>query len=72
MPIVIGDYEFRGKGIGKLVVNELVKRAKELGFERLFVREIFNYNVGSQTLFEGVGFIKHTTTEKGYGYLLQL
>ena len=72
MPIVIGDYEFRRKGIGKLVVNALVKRAKELGFKYIYVREVFDYNVGSQALFESVGFIKHTKTENGYRYALQL
>lgn len=72
MPIVIGDYAYRRKGIGKLVVYALVKRAKELGFNRLYIREIYNYNVGSRALFESVGFIEHNTTKNGHGYSLQL
>jgi GNAT superfamily N-acetyltransferase len=72
MPIVIGDSMYRRKGIGKLVVNTLIMRAKELGYKYLCVREIYKYNVGSEALFESVGFKKNTTTENGYGYTLHL
>lgn len=72
MPIVIGKKEFRGKGIGRKIVNALIDRAKELGFPYLEVSEIYNYNVGSQRLFERVGFQVIGETEKGHSYRLLL
>lgn len=38
----------------------------------MFVREIYDYNVGSQRVFESVGFEKYEKTNKGYSYRLQL
>ncbi len=62
MPIVIGDSSYRGKGIGKLVIQALIDRAKNLGYDDIFVREIYTYNVHSQNLFENVGFEKYNAT----------
>lgn len=72
MPIVIGDKEYRGLGIGKEVLLKLIERGNDLGYRDLFVREIYDYNVGSQRLFESVGFRKYEKTEKGYSYRLKL
>ena len=49
MPIVIGDPRYRGRGIGRRVVAALVRRGRALGFHRLEVREIYEYNVPSRT-----------------------
>lgn len=72
MPIVIGDKEYRGKGIGKKVVAKLVEHGKELGYGELFIKEIYSYNIGSQKLFESVGFRKYRETPKGYSYRLDI
>lgn len=72
MPIVIGAKAYRGKGIGKKVVMALIERGKQLGYTSLEVKEIYQYNIGSQKLFEGVGFSKYEKTEKGYRYKLNL
>ncbi|MGL5752508.1 MAG: GNAT family N-acetyltransferase [Paraclostridium sp.] len=72
MPIVIGNKSYRGYGIGKKVVLKLIERGKELGYKKLFVNEIYNYNIGSQKLFESVGFKKYEKTIKGYRYSLDL
>lgn len=72
MPIVIGNKEYRGKGIGKKVVAKLVERGKELGYRELFVKEIYSYNIGSQKLFESVGFRRYGETSKGYSYRLNI
>lgn len=72
MPIVIGDKSYRGRGIGRKVVMALIERGKQLGYASLEVKEIYEYNVGSQKLFEGVGFMKYEKTEKGYKYRLNL
>ena len=56
MPIVIGDKSYRGKGIGKKVVRALVARGKALGFQKMYVADIYSYNQGSRRCFESVGF----------------
>ncbi|SCK04412.1 Uncharacterised protein [uncultured Clostridium sp.] len=72
MPIVIGDKRYRGLGIGKRVVFKLIERGKSLGYTKLFVNEIYRFNIGSQRLFEGAGFKKYEETIKGYRYSLVL
>lgn len=72
MPIVIGTKSYRGQGIGNKVVKKLVDRGKQLGYSRLSIREIYRYNIGSQKLFEGVGFQKYEETKCGYRYQLNL
>lgn len=72
IPIVIGDPTLRGKGIGKQVIRALINRARELGFVTLHVADIYDYNVGSRTLFESCGFQATKATEKGHAYVLNL
>jgi RimJ/RimL family protein N-acetyltransferase len=71
MPIVIGDKNCRGKGLGKKVITVLIDRAKELGLTELKVREIYTYNTASQKLFESVGFKKIGETQTGFSYELR-
>ncbi|MGN0142327.1 MAG: GNAT family N-acetyltransferase [Roseburia sp.] len=72
MPIVIGRKDYRGRGIGKKVVNALVERGRALGYDELHVAEIYSYNTGSRGLFEAVGFVSCEETEKGNRYKLSL
>ena len=72
MPIVIGDKDYRGRGIGHKVVSALVQRGKELGFDHLAVGEIYDWNERSKRCFEGVGFHASERTEKGARYRLAL
>lgn len=72
MPIVIGEKKYRGMGIGYKVVTALIKRAKELGFEKLGVEEIYSYNIGSIKCFKKAGFIEKEKTENGMSYTLNL
>ena len=72
MPIVIGEKAFRGKGIGRKVVAALCRRARELGYERIYVDEIYDFNIGSKRCFESVGFAPYEKTEKGARYVLKL
>lgn len=72
MPIVIGDKDYRKKGIGEKVIRALVKRAKELGLDKLYVEEIYNYNIASRKTFEKVGFKAYKKTEKGAAYVMEL
>ena len=72
IPIVIGDKKYRGIGIGKKVLEAIIKRAKELGYKELKMREIYTYNVASQKLFESVGFSKSGNTANGLSYTLMI
>lgn len=72
MPIVLGDPEYRGKGIGKKVVSALIARAKSLGFAQLRVGEIYDWNIASQKCFTSMGFVPSEKTEKGSSYVLRL
>lgn len=72
MPIVIGEKQYRGKGIGRKVINALVDRGRKLGYEKLYVEEIYSYNEGSKRCFESVGFKAYEKTEKGARYVMEL
>jgi len=72
MPIVIGDKKYRGKGIGYKVIKALIERAKALGFDEIYVNEIYSYNIASKKTFEKAGFRKYKETSKGYSYNLKI
>lgn len=72
MPIVIGNPGYRNRGIGKSVVETLIKRAKELGFGSLSVSEIYDYNGGSRHCFESAGFRMKEKTERGASFFIDL
>lgn len=72
MPIVIGNPELRGKGIGKKVIAALIERGRHLSYSELFVGEIYDFNTASQRCFESLGFKKNERTEKGWSYRLAL
>lgn len=72
MPITIGVGEYRGKGIGKKVAAALVERGRQLGYDALYVGEIFDYNIASQQCFRSVGFVPCGETEHGHRYRLDL
>ena len=72
MPIVIGDQTMRGRHIGGKVVHALIQRAKELGYDCIYVDEIYEYNTGSRRCFEAAEFQVYEKTEKGKRYYLKL
>ncbi|MGN0628769.1 MAG: GNAT family N-acetyltransferase [Oscillospiraceae bacterium] len=72
MPIVIGDKNYRGKHIGRKVVAALVERGRELGYKKLYVGEIYDYNAGSRKCFESMGFKAYEKTEKGNRFVLDI
>lgn len=72
MPIVIGEREYRGKGIGRKVVSALVEHGMAMGYDKLYVGEIYDFNIGSQKCFESVGFRSYEKTEKGSRYVLNI
>lgn len=72
MPIVIGERGYRGKGIGRKVVSALAARGRAMGYDRLYIGEIYDFNTASQKCFESVGFRRYEKTEKGSRYVLEL
>ena len=72
MPIVIGDPAYRGKGVGRKVVSALVQRGRELGYDRLYVDQIYHYNTASRKCFQSAGFVPYQETEKVTSFVLEL
>ena len=72
MPIVIGDRNYRGKGIGRKVILALVQRGRDLGYSHLTIEEIYEWNGSSMRCFESAGFVPCGKTKKGRSYKLAL
>lgn len=72
MPIVIGEPEYRGRGIGSRVIGALIDRGRVLGYDTLCVREIYSWNAGSLACFRKAGFRVSGETEKGVSLVLSL
>lgn len=72
LPIVIGVGRYRGVGIGKKVLNALIGRARELGWNKLYGVKIFTYNKASQGLYSSCGFERVGEENGSYIYELEL
>lgn len=72
MPIVIGERDYRGRGIGKAVITALINRGRELGYDTLQVEEIYHWNSVSRKCFESLGFRESGKTEKGASFTIKL
>lgn len=72
MPIVIGDPSARGMGLGRKIIGALIERGKSLGYDKLFVGEIYDWNIASQKCFTAMGFVPYEKTEKGSKYVLKI
>ena len=72
MPIVIGDPNYRGNGIGRRVILALIQRGRMLGYNRLEVGDIYDWNKASRRCFESLGFTPYEKTEKGHSYRMSL
>lgn len=72
MPILMGEKQYRGRGIAKKVISTLIERAKELGFEEILIEEIYSWNTPSQNLFTSLGFKAVGDYGKGMSYRLAL
>ncbi len=72
MPIVIGDPAFRGRGVGRKVICALMDRGRVLGYDRLGVKEIYDWNAASARCFTACGFAPVEKTDKGWRYEAKL
>lgn len=55
--------DYRGKGLGKLLLGELIRVAKQEGFHKL-VLSTFKFNEAGQRLYKSMGFREVGTYEK--------
>lgn len=56
-PIAIWYADYRGKGIGKLVMQTVIKRLKDLGYTGIRGSTVYRWNTVSQKLHESLGFV---------------
>lgn len=72
IPIVIGEKSYRGKGIARKVISRLIERGKQLGYDCLYINEIYTYNIASRKCFENLGFQAFEQTDKGSRFRLKI
>lgn len=71
-PIAIWRGEYRGRGVGTMVMQAVIARMRELGFDRITGSEVFKWNEASQKLHEKLGFRRVGETDRDYIYELEL
>ena len=71
-PIAIWSAQYRGKGIGKLVMQTVIERLKTLGFETIKGSTVYTWNAASQRLHESLGFQRLEEDETEITYELDL
>ena len=72
LPIVIGVPEYRGRGVGRQVILTLMDRGRQLGYEKMSVREIYDFNTASIRCFTSCGFAPVEKTGQGWRYEAKL
>ncbi len=70
--IVIGLPAYRRKGIATKVIERMKARAKELGYRKIAVKEIYDFNLPSIACFKQCGFKRGAKTLDGYSYSFKL
>ncbi|MBO5252801.1 MAG: GNAT family N-acetyltransferase [Clostridia bacterium] len=68
-PIAIWEDRFRGQGIGKSVMQAVIRRLKTLGYKKITGSEVFKWNTASQKLHESLGFSR--VGEDGDSYIYE-
>jgi len=71
-PIAIWLDAYRGKGIGKLVMQAVIDRLRVLGFEKITGSTVYKWNEPSQKMHEKLGFHKVSDDEKEIIYEMHL
>lgn len=71
-PITIWYEKYRFIGIGTKVLKTVIKRLKELGYEKITDTTIYKWNLSSQRMHEKLGFVKVDENEDEYIYELLL
>ena len=71
-PITIWYKEYRGVGIGTKVMKTVIKRLKELGYEKITGTTVYKWNKSSQKMHEKLGFLKIDENADEFIYELTL
>ena len=71
-PIAIWFDQYHGKGIGKLVMQTLIHRLRALGYSKITGSMVYRWNIASQKLHEGLGFVRTDENEREITYELDL
>lgn len=71
-PITIWHENYRGIGIGIKVMKTVIKRLKELGYEKITGTTVYKWNESSQRMHEKLGFEKVDENDDEYIYKLCL
>lgn len=72
-PIAIWRAEYRGRGIGTLVMRTVIARLRTLGFKEITGSTVYTWNVPSQKMHEKLGFrcVRQEDTELFYNLKLE-
>ncbi|MBN3893563.1 MAG: GNAT family N-acetyltransferase [Nostoc sp. JL31] len=60
--------EYRGKGVGKLLLNELIERAKTIKYVEILLLDIVKSNFLAKPLYLSLGFQIYGTEKRAYKY----
>ncbi len=60
--------EYRGKGVGKLLLNELIERAKTIKDVEILLIDIVKSNFLAKPLYLSLGFQIYGTEKRAYKY----
>ena len=71
-PIAIWYGKYRGIGIGTKVMKTVIKRLKELGYDKITGTTVYKWNESSQQMHEKLGFVKVNDNDDEYIYELNL
>ena len=71
-PIAIWREAYRGKGVGRLVMEAVIGRLKELGSAKITGSTVYQWNTASQKLHERLGFRRVSEDEKEIVYEREL
>lgn len=66
LPIVIGDDNYRGKGISKIVMTYAFKRLKELGYPAVYESIVYKHNQTSKQMHLSLGYVLIREDETSY------
>ena len=71
-PLAIWREEYRGRGLGTLVMGVVIQRLRELGYTKIHGSTVYKWNEGSLKMHQRLGFRVVRETEREYYLDLEL
>lgn len=62
MPVLIGEKALRGQHIGRKVIEKLIARGRELDYDELMLRRIYDHNPAALRCYQSAGFKVYAIT----------